>query len=88
MGCTVLQYCFLRCSYSHFPKISSKLPWHPIYVGLGAYGGFEVDSLDDNVSYELFYEKTSHRMKTNIQESHGTTRKYAKRVLQSNPKAR
>lgn len=49
-----------------FPKISSKLPWHPIYVGLGAYGGFEVDSLDDNVSYELFYEKTSHRMKTNI----------------------
>jgi hypothetical protein len=54
------------CLLAAFSYVSSKLPWHPMYVGLGAYGGFEVSSISDNESYELFYEKTGEIIQTNI----------------------
>jgi hypothetical protein len=37
-----------------------------MYVGLGAYGGFGVPSLSDNVSYDLFLLKTGQTIHTSI----------------------
>ncbi len=52
--------------FAALPKVASKLPWHPMYVGLGAYGGFGVPSLDDNVSYDVFFQKTGREVVTSV----------------------